>query len=194
MAERNERASARRKTSETVETTKEAAQQTLDAAKEGAGATAEAAQRGAARLGEQMRDAAESLLHEQKDRMADAVHDLADALRRTAGTFEHEQKATAARYAGQAADQIDRFSATMRDQQMRDLLAKAEGFARRQPVLFIAGAIAAGFVVGRILARPAGDGAAHGYQTGGGTHGQHGYLPQEESLAGYGAGTEAGPL
>ena len=192
MAERNERASARRKTSETVETTKEAARQTLDAAKEGAGA--DTAERGAARLGEQMRDAAESLLHEQKDRMASAVHDLADALRRTANTFEREQKVTAARYAGQAADQIDRFSATMRDQHMRDLLAKAEGFARRQPVLFIAGAVAAGFVVGRVFARPTGDGAAHHDRSSGGAYRHQGYRPQEESLAGYGAGTEVGPM
>ncbi len=194
MAERNERASARRKTSETVEATKEAARQTVDAAKEGAGAAAETAQRGASRLGEQMRDAAESLFHEQKDRMADAVHGLADALRRTADTLEREQKATVARYADQAADQIDRFSTTMRDQHMRDLLAKAESFARRQPALFIAGAVAAGIVAGRVLARPAGGAARDERATGGPPRSQHEYRPEEEPLAGYGAGMAAGPM
>lgn len=143
---------------------------------------------GARRFGEQVREALQSVLQEQKERMADTVHGVADALRRTAGTLEREENQAIARYADQAAAQIDRFSETVRRREIGDLVAGAEGFARRQPSLFIAGAVAAGFVIGRVLARPS-EGAARplGYATTGGERARHaGGRPAEEPLAGYG--------
>jgi ElaB/YqjD/DUF883 family membrane-anchored ribosome-binding protein len=125
----------------------------LDQLKAQAGAAGEAAQRSVSRLGEQMREAAGSLLHEQKERVAEAVHGLAEALRQAADTLEREEKSVAARYADQAAVQIDRLSETVRRQHLRDMLASAEDFARRQPAVFIAGAMAIGFVAGRLLSR-----------------------------------------
>lgn len=145
------------------------------------------ARHGARHLGEQVREAAQSMLQEQQARVAEAVHGLADALRRTADTLERDDKRVAARYADQAAAQIDRFSETVRQKQLRDLMAGAESFARRQPSLFIAGAVAAGFVIGRILARPAGHSRPQAYaMTGGERAPHHGYPPAEEPLADYG--------
>jgi ElaB/YqjD/DUF883 family membrane-anchored ribosome-binding protein len=131
----------------------------LEPLKESVEAASEAAQRGAVRVGDQVRQAAESLLREQKQRVADAVHGFADALRQAAGTFERDEKRMAARYVDQAAAQIDRFSETMRRQSLQDMLASAEDIARRQPALFLTGAVAIGFVVGRVLSRPS-DGRA----------------------------------
>lgn len=149
-----------------------------------------AARQGAQRFGAQMRDAAQSVLDEQKTRIADAVHGLADAFRRAANTLEQDRNPTVARYADQAASQIDRFSNTVRARDIAGLLADTEDFARRQPSLFIAGAVATGFVIGRLIARPGdgGDGsAARGYAMTGGEHAYHAGEPQPgDPVAGYG--------
>ena len=127
---------------------------------------------------------AASLLDEQKDRMASAVHGVADMLRRTADTLERENNATAAHYADQAATHIDRLSETVRSRPLGEMVTGAEAFARRQPALFIAGAVAAGFVIGRLLARP----SPQPGETGRGA----GYRADGEAMAGYGAGSGVG--
>jgi ElaB/YqjD/DUF883 family membrane-anchored ribosome-binding protein len=132
----------------------EVARDTLERLKAEASAAGAAAQRTASRIGEQVREAAESLLDEQKQRVAGAVHGLAEALRQASDTLEREQSGVAAHYADQAAAQIERLSETVRQQRLQDMLADAENFARRQPALFGVGAVAIGFLVGRLLSRP----------------------------------------
>lgn len=194
MAERDDMAGGRRGRlgsrgiGDRLDTMKE---QAADAAREvgaQAAAASAAAQRQVGRLGEQMRDAAESLIDEQKERMAMAVQGVADMLRRTADTLERENKATAAHYAGRVAAQIDRFSATVRERELGEMVASTEDFARRQPALFIAGAVAAGFVIGRLLARP----PRRSYVAAGPTGYQAGYRSGDEALAGYAAGSGLG--
>ncbi|HUC67937.1 MAG TPA: hypothetical protein VMA53_21145 [Stellaceae bacterium] len=168
------------------------AEQQADAAEIGRRAADEAigsASRGAQRFGEQMRDAAQSVLNEQKGRVADAVHGLAEALRHTAHTLERDENPAVARYADQAAAQIDRFSETVRRRELADLLAGTGDFARRRPSLFVAGAVATGFVIGRLLAQPSESGSApRGYAMTGGEDGHHAAEAAEEPLAGYGPG------
>jgi hypothetical protein len=151
-----------------------------------AGAASAAAQREVGRLGEQMRDAAASLIDEQKERMAMAVHGIADMLRRTADTLERENNATAAHYADRAAAQVDRLSETVRNRELGEMVASTEAFARRQPALFIAGAVAAGFVLGRLLARP----VRHDYALR--DTGYRSDRPAGEPMAGYGVGSGVG--
>lgn len=173
---------------------------TVEQVKAQAGAAGDAARQTAARLGDQMREAAESFMHEQQERVAEAVHDFAEVLRHTADTLEREDRTGAARYADKAAAQIDRLSESMRRQQLREMLSNTEDFARRQPVLFIAGAVAIGFVFGRVLSRPAGRSEGtprlqeyEGYATTGGESRQHpgAFAGPSEGLAGYGASLEA---
>ncbi len=194
MDERNDMAGERRgrrgarNIGDTLDTMKE---QAKDAAREvgaQAGAASAAAQREVGRLSDQMREAAASLLDEQKDRMAAAVHGVADMLRRTADTLERENNATAAHYADRAAAQIDRLSETVRSRQFGEMVTAAEDFARRQPALFIAGAVAAGFVIGRLLARP----SRRDHRTAAGESYRPGYRPGGEAMAGYGAGSGIG--
>jgi hypothetical protein len=152
---------------------------------------------GARHLGNRLRDAAQTLIHEQKDRAADAVEGLADALRQAADQLGREEKPTAARYADQAAAQVAQFSATVRAREVEELLLEVESFARRQPTLFFAGALAAGFLVGRVLSRPsngAGNGA-QGYAMTGGERAMHTPVsPEAEAaMAGYGPATPMGP-
>jgi hypothetical protein len=99
---------------------------------------------------EDLRTAAGSLLAEQRSRAADTVHGIAEALHRTAETLHREQMPIAP-YADRVADQIDAFSARIREQRWSDLLADAEAVAHRQPALFLVGAVAAGFIAGRFM-------------------------------------------
>ena len=141
-------------------------------------------------LGDQMRDAMASLIEEQKDRMAAAVQGLAQTLRQTAETLERDDKPFAAQYTDQAATQIDRLSARVREQRWQDMVAQLEGFARRQPQLFLTGAVAAGLVVGRLLARPSGERRASGNgHEARAERLEHTDYGAEEPLAGYGSGS-----
>ena len=188
MAERDDRTGARRARSigSTLDAIKVQATDAARDARTQAAAAGTAAQRQVAQLGEQMRDAAESLVEEQKERMAAAVQGVADMLRRTADTLERENNATAAHYAGRVAAQIDRFSTAVREREIGEMVASTEDFARRQPALFIAGAVAAGFVIGRLLARP----TRRDFPAGEAYRGD--YRASEEALAGYAAGSGIG--
>jgi len=94
----------------------------------------------------------------------------------------------AAHYADRAAAQIDRLSETVRSRQFGEMVTDAEDFARRQPALFIAVAVAAGFVIGRLLARP----SRRDHRTAAGESYRPGYRPGGEAMAGYGAGSGIG--
>jgi hypothetical protein len=124
------------------------------------------ARQGVQQLGDGLREAALSLVDDQKGRLADTIHGFALAFRRSADTLQEEQSAMASRCAGQAAMQLDRMAAALRQRRLGDILADAEGLARRQPALFIAGTLAAGFLLARLIAaspapepEPAGDNA-----------------------------------
>ena len=181
MAERDDRTGAQRAPNigSTLDAIKAQATDAARDARAQAAAAGTAAQRQVARLGEQMRDAAESLVDEQKERMAVAVQGVADMLRRTADTLENENNATAAHYAGRVAAQVDRLSTAVREREIGEMVASTEDFARRQPALFIAGAVAAGFVIGRLLARSPRRDSALGEP----------YRSSEEARAGYAAGS-----
>jgi hypothetical protein len=108
-----------------------------------------------ARLGDQMREAAHSLLHEKTERIAMAVGGFAEAFRHAAGALARNRQSGAAHYAEQAATRIERVSAGVRTCDFSDIVARAEGFGSRRPELFVAAAIAAGFVLGRLLIQSA---------------------------------------
>jgi hypothetical protein len=99
-----------------------------------------------------VRSAAEEMLEERKGRAAESVQGVAEALRRTADNIENE---TIARYAEQAADTVARFSETVRERRLGEMIADLDDFARRQPMLFLVGAVAAGFIAGRFMAASA---------------------------------------
>jgi ElaB/YqjD/DUF883 family membrane-anchored ribosome-binding protein len=102
------------------------------------------------------RSAAESLLEEQKRQIADRVLGIARALRSAAQPLEESQSHVIARYLEEGAAQIDGLSRTMRERHWGELVADTEDFARRQPTWFVLGAVATGFVVGRLLWASAG--------------------------------------
>lgn len=101
-------------------------------------------------LGE-ARTRAESVVDERKGQAADRLHGIAGALRETSNTLHSQEEETFANYAAAAADQVEKFSGYLRNQNIGTLLQDIEGFARRQPELFLAGTLAAGFMLGRFF-------------------------------------------
>jgi ElaB/YqjD/DUF883 family membrane-anchored ribosome-binding protein len=97
------------------------------------------------------RSAAESLLEEQKRQIADRVSGMARALRSAAQPLHESQSHVIAGYVEEAAMQVDGLSRTMRERHWGELVADTEDLARRQPTWFVLGAVATGFVLGRLL-------------------------------------------
>lgn len=141
------------------------------------------ARHGAHRLGGEMREAALSLVDDQKARLAETVHGFALAFRRTATALQQEESRIASRCADQAAAQLDRAAAALRERQLAGILSEAEALARRQPALFIAGAVAAGFILSRLLAAPSAPQPA----SGGDAAWREGPRPADEALTAAGA-------
>ena len=97
------------------------------------------------------RSAAESLLEEQKRQVAERVSGVSEALRNAIGPLDGSQNPMIARLVEQAANRVGDFSLTLRNRRWNELVADTEDFARRQPTLFVLGAVATGFLVGRFL-------------------------------------------
>jgi len=97
------------------------------------------------------RSAAESLLEEQKRQVADRLSGVGQALRSAVNSLEHSQNTLIARYLERAAGQVEDISRLVRDRRWNEIAAETEEFARRRPTLFVAGAVAVGFLVGRLL-------------------------------------------
>jgi hypothetical protein len=126
----------------------------VETARDMAGEAVENARGMAGQLVEDVREVAESLLEEQKERAVEQVAGVAHALRKTAEELRQENELIG-RYAEQAADQVERLAETVRQRGLGDLVADLDDFARRQPTMFLVGAVAAGFIVGRFMAASA---------------------------------------
>ncbi|MBY0430585.1 MAG: hypothetical protein K2Q10_05270 [Rhodospirillales bacterium] len=94
-----------------------------------------------------IRDTADS----QKMKAADTLGNVAEALHHTAASLRDGKQDYPAQYADMAADQVERMAQMLRDKSWNNLMSDAEGFARRQPWLFVGGALAAGFLTARFL-------------------------------------------
>jgi hypothetical protein len=91
---------------------------------------------------------AEALLQKQKQQIADRVSGMAEALECAAHSLDQSQNRIIGRYVQDAGQQIRSFSRTLQERRWNELI---EDFARRQPTWFVLGAVAAGFLVSRLV-------------------------------------------
>lgn len=154
------------------------------------GAAAEARQQ-ASRLADEAQQRARSLIEQQKVTAADAVHGWASALRTTARQLEEQEQGMSGRYAEWAADGIDRISRSLREQDLDALVHQVEDFARRQPALFLGGAVALGFLASRFLKSSA-ERRGGGYERGHPGR-EYGAEPDYGAAAGYAPSTGYDP-
>jgi uncharacterized protein YjeT (DUF2065 family) len=103
------------------------------------------------------------LAEEQGIRLADRASAIGEAARSAARSLDGSDIPDLARGADRAAERIDGIARFLRERCWRELAAETSGFARRRPRLFGLGAVAVGFLVGRLLAVKAGETDASGH-------------------------------
>jgi ElaB/YqjD/DUF883 family membrane-anchored ribosome-binding protein len=91
----------------------------------------------------------------------ESLEQVARAMR-DAGTNLREERPEIATYADTAAQRVDTAASYLREHDAREVIDTAQDYARRQPAVVVAGALAVGLLVGRFLrsGSPAHDGSS----------------------------------
>ena len=89
-------------------------------------------------------------LGQRKSLGADYIASIAQAAGRAAHEFEADSP-QAAQYIRQASEQIQSIADTVRERDVRELVADVQDFAREQPTLFFGGAVVLGFAALRFF-------------------------------------------
>jgi len=100
----------------------------------------------AGRVTEQLSETAEASV----DRGADALGSFVRAMQAAGREIEPESPGLA-RTLDDVATNVDNFAETIRGRSLSDLVSSASDLAKRNPTIFLAGAIAAGFAVSRFM-------------------------------------------
>ena len=103
------------------------------------------------RLAGDAKHLAEALFDSQKSGVANGMGGLAKALRRAGDELEQQHQESVGRYVDWAADRLEGLADTMRHKNVSGVVADAADLARRQPALFLGGAIVLGFGLARVL-------------------------------------------
>lgn len=102
-------------------------------------------------LTDQAKQTVTSQVSSQKQKASEALTSVAGALRQTGDQLSNNDQGAIGQYATKAADQVERLSGFLRDNDVNDIIHEAEQFARRQPAAFLGGAFALGLLAARFL-------------------------------------------
>jgi len=142
------------KTKSSTASTDESAQNQSDAGNglgETVTETAEQVQEQVMDLTEQVRQQASDQITTQKERLADTLDTVALLLRQAGEHADLQDKAGLAGYVGKASGQVSQWSEALRERDATQLIDDTVQYARRQPMVFLGGALAAGFAGARFL-------------------------------------------
>lgn len=89
-------------------------------------------------------------LEQRKRSAADRVDEIAQAIERTSAQFS-ENEPTLAELANRLAGTVGNLATRLREGSIDDLVGDTRAFARRNPALFIAGGVLAGFALARLV-------------------------------------------
>jgi hypothetical protein len=114
------------------------------------------------------RNQVQQLVGQQKDQVADRLHSLAEALREAGHKLnEGQQAGDFGQYADRAAQQVERVSTYLHENDLRGFVRDTEKFARRRPEVFLGGTLVAGLMLARFLkASSPSQGSRSGYDGG----------------------------
>ena len=103
-------------------------------------------------VAENLQSKAAEALQAQREAAAGRIESLADAVRHTAQRItDEDDDALVGQLAEEAAERIHGASEYMRSHELRDVIDDVEDLARRHPLIFCAGAFAAGALLARFL-------------------------------------------
>lgn len=102
-------------------------------------------------VGEATQQHAENMYNHQRDSAAEQTRKLTDVFQKMADEFDNQEQPYFSEQARKLANTADRFSNKLREKDLRSICSDAQNYSRREPALFIGGAIAAGFLVSRFL-------------------------------------------
>ncbi len=110
----------------------------------------ETAQRLASDAQQRAAEQVQSRLGAQKHRAAESLSGVAQALRSSGQQLQGQQDGIS-QYIQQAADRIEDFANNLQNQDVGEIVDRAEDFARRNPGVFLGGAFALGVLGARFL-------------------------------------------
>jgi len=109
----------------------------------------------ASHLGSEAKEKTESKVHsvikQNKKAATEEIGSFIEVLRETSGKLESEDHNTAAEYSQKLADGLERLNESIKQRDVKETMKNIEDFARRQPWLFVGGAVAGGFALSRFL-------------------------------------------
>jgi hypothetical protein len=156
-------------------------QQPQQQAKDVAGRAAEQAREKTGEMMEKAQDTAVKTADRQMGRAAESVGSLAKALRDTGRTLNESDQRQFGKFAEQAANRLERFSSEIENKSVTELMNDAEDFARREPALFLGGALALGLLAARFLKSSSSRYEQEYSRQYGSRYGQYGYEPSGRS-------------
>lgn len=101
-------------------------------------------------------DKATTKLDEQKSTLTEGLSTVADTIRQAGGTLSNPQNQsgltqTAAKYTDTAAQKVDQVAQYFEQRDVKQMVRDVEGYARRNPAVFIGAAFAAGILLSRFF-------------------------------------------
>lgn len=139
----------KKKVGDAVTGDKEAAKEVMSQAKDKAG-------QAVGRAYEKVSDQAVSKIDEQKSQLAQGLSTVADNLRQVDKNLQNADQATpfvnvTGKYTNSLAGQIEQVADYLDKKDLGDMAHDVQDFARRNPVVFLGGAFAAGILLARFL-------------------------------------------
>ena len=114
------------------------------------GVTAQVQQK-AEELMERAGESARTRIDDGKQQAARELNSVAHALRNCGTDLESDRTALLTPYVNRVADEVERFSRYIDSHSPQDIARNVEGFARRNPAVFLGGCFALGMVAARFL-------------------------------------------
>ena len=99
----------------------------------------------------QVRQQTTDLLASRKEQLVDTMDTVALLLHQAGEHAELQDKVALSNYVDKASGQLNQWSDHLREREVTDLLDDTVQFARRQPMVFFGGALAAGFAAARFF-------------------------------------------
>jgi hypothetical protein len=126
-----------------------------DGQTEGQGGIVDAAKQKIQQLASQARETAsgqaESRFSTGKTRATQTLGSVAQTLKSSSQQLRDQQQEGIGKYADQAANKLEEMSQYLENASLNDVARRVENFARREPAMFIGGAVALGFLGARFL-------------------------------------------